>query len=164
MHFPVEIAEQKNPETVRRGQSVAHVLLADADLASRLALKTILSTAGYHVSGAASAAEAIGKLDHGEYQLVLADLRIESDDAGPRLLAYARQKEFRPATALISAEMSETIFATCEDQSIHVSNDDVFHLLAGVASLISQRADRRAAVANKTGRLSIADQVFTQLN
>ena len=60
--------------------------------------------------------------------------------------------------------MSETIFATCEDQSIHVSNDDVFHLLAGVASLISQRADRRAAVANKTGRLSIADQVFTQLN
>jgi DNA-binding NtrC family response regulator len=149
MRFPVEIAVQKNPNAGKRGPSVAHVLLADADLASRLALKTILSTAGYAVSGAASAAEAIGKLDKGEYQLVLANLRTESDEAGPRLLAYARQKEFRPATALISAEMSETIFVTSEYQSIHVSNEDVFDLLEGVASLISQRAGQRAAIANK---------------
>ena len=83
-------------------------MLADTALASRLALKTILSAAGYAVSGAATAAEAIGKLDEGEYQLVLADLRAESDEAGPRLLAYARQKEFRPATALIASDISET--------------------------------------------------------
>jgi CheY-like chemotaxis protein len=161
MRFPVEIAGAEHQTSVRCRTRVARLLLADADLASRLALKTILSTAGYAVSCAASAAEAIGKLDEGEYQLVLADLRTESDDAGPRLLAYARQKEFRPATALISADMSETLFATCEDQSIHVSNEDVFHLLAGVASLISQRADRRAALANKISRPVITPQVFS---
>src|SRR5271166_1649118 len=98
-----------DPKLVRpRKRKVARVLLADTGLASRLTLKTILSTAGYAVSGAATAAEAIGKLDEGEYQLVLADLRAESDEAGPRLLAYARQKEFHPATALISSDMCET--------------------------------------------------------
>src|SRR5580692_3310219 len=94
MRFPVEtvLTEESGPK--RRRQRVARVLLADTALASRLALKSILSTAGYAVSGAATAAEAIGKLDEGEYQLVLADLRMESEDAGPRLLAYARQRSF----------------------------------------------------------------------
>ena len=82
---------------------VARILLADADLASRLTLKTLLSTAGYSVGCAASAAEATALLDVEEYQLVLADLRAESEEAGPRLLAFARQKDYRPATALLSS-------------------------------------------------------------
>ena len=40
----------------RRQPRVARILLADADLASRLALKTLLSTAGYAVDCAASTA------------------------------------------------------------------------------------------------------------
>ena len=91
-----------------RNRRVARVLLADAGLASRLTLKSILSTAGYAVSGVATAAEALGKLDTDEYQLVLADLRAESAEAGPQVLAYARQKEFRPATALLASDLSET--------------------------------------------------------
>lgn len=108
MRSPVETAVAENAPPKIPRKKVARVLLADTALASRLALKTILSAAGYAVSGAATAAEAIGKLDEGEYQLVLADLRAESDEAGPRLLAYARQKEFRPATALIASDISET--------------------------------------------------------
>src|SRR5437870_2715994 len=88
--------------------SVARILLADSDLASRLTLKSLLSTAGYAVDSAATASEAIGKLDTSEYQLVLADLKTESADAGATLLSYARQKEFSPATALISSDLSET--------------------------------------------------------
>ncbi len=124
---------------------VARVLLADAELASRLALKTILSVAGYAVSGAASAAEAMCQLDQSEFELVLADLRKESDDAGRSVLAYARQKDFRPATALIASKMSDTMVSTHKDQSIRISNEDVFHLLDRVAALISRRAGRRAA-------------------
>jgi CheY-like chemotaxis protein len=131
---------------VRRG--VARVLLADAGLASRLTLKSILSAAGYCVSGAASGAEAIGKLDEDEYQLVLADLRSESDDAGPRLLAYAKQKEFRPATALLSSDLRETSrsneFSVASDhRSVHISNEDISYLIGRVADLISRRAGRR---------------------
>jgi hypothetical protein len=78
---------------------------------------------------------------------VLADLRAESDDAGPRLLAYARQKEFRPATALIASDLCETGSLTREtgshNSAVHISNENVFHLLDRVAELISQRANRR---------------------
>lgn len=150
MRSPVEtaVADGQPPASLpmKRGRKVARVLLADADLASRLTLKTILSTAGYAVSGAATAAEAANKLDEGEYQLVLADLRSESDEAGPRLLAYARQKEFRPATALIASDLSETSAGDRNDAShsnVHISNENVCQLLDRVAELISQRADRR---------------------
>jgi len=129
---------------------VARVLLADSDLASRLAVKSILSAAGYAVSGAATSAEAIGKLDESEYQLVLADLRTESDDAGPGLLAYARQKEFRPATALISADLLDSEPRSADaysdsdiDRQVKMSNEDVSYLLDRVAGLIGDRADRR---------------------
>lgn len=128
-------------------RKVAKVLLADSDLASRLTLKSLLAKAGYGVEGAASAAEAICKLDTHQFQLVLADLRTESEDAGPSLLAYARQKEYRPATALISSDLSELEPPKREhpasDAVISMSNEDVSNLLARVAELISLRADRR---------------------
>jgi CheY-like chemotaxis protein len=130
-----------------RKRNVAKVLLADTDLASRLTLKTLLATAGYAVDGAASGSEAIAHLDAQEYQLVLADLRTESAEAGPRLLAYARQKEFRPATALISSKMSEMeegAFESCSSDSVvRMSDANVSYLLARVAELIGDRADRR---------------------
>jgi CheY-like chemotaxis protein len=147
MPLPVATALAEDPAPKSRRKRVARVLLADTALASRLAIKTILSAAGYAVSGAATAAEAIGKLDEGEYQLVLADLRAESEEAGPRLLAYARQKDFRPATALIASDISETGRAArvCEshNSAVHISNENVYYLLDRVAALISRRADRR---------------------
>jgi CheY-like chemotaxis protein len=134
-------------------RKVARVLLADADPASRLAVKTILSKAGYAVSGAATAAEAVGKLDEHEYQLVLADLRSESADAGPRVLAYARQKEFRPATALIASDLSETGIRSAGDSAhsaVHISDENVSALIEGVAELISHRAGRRIGRSYRT--------------
>jgi CheY-like chemotaxis protein len=130
-----------------RNRRVARVLLADTGLASRLTLKSILSAAGYAVSGVATAAEALGKLDAHEYQLVLADLRAESEDAGPQVLAYARQKEFRPATALLASDLHETGGRTVPDHShqraVHISHENISYLLGSVAELISRRADRR---------------------
>ena len=130
-----------------RGTQEGPDFTADADLASRLALKTLLSTAGYAVDGAASAAEATARLDAAEYQLVLADLRAESEDAGPLLLAFARQKEYRPATALISSQLRSNEgckpAASATESMVTISDATVSHLLAGVADLIGNRADRR---------------------
>lgn len=135
-------------------QSVARVLLADDDLASRLTIKTILSTAGYAVDGAATASEAIGRLDENEYQLVLADLQSGHEDAGDRLLAYARQKDYRPATALISSRMSEleSGFEGERESVVSVADDNISHLLERVADLISHRADRRMLRATGAAR------------
>jgi CheY-like chemotaxis protein len=125
--------------------SVARVLLADDDLASRLTLKTILSTAGYQVDCAATASEAVGRLETGEYQLVLADLQTAPEDASGQLLSYARQKEYRPATARIVSQMSEVDPGDeGEDESVvRMADDNISDLLELVADLISHRADRR---------------------
>jgi CheY-like chemotaxis protein len=147
MRSPVQTAPAEPLVERKRKRRVARVLLADTGLASRLTLKSILSTAGYAVSGAATGAEAVSKLDEREYQLVLADLRSESEEAGPRLLAYARQKDFHPATALIASDISETDTSAREgssgDREVRISNDNVSYLLDRVAELIGQRAERR---------------------
>jgi CheY-like chemotaxis protein len=147
MPFPIATATMGYGGLAAECPPVARVLLADADVSSRLALKSILSTAGYAVSGAATASEAIDKLDEGEYQLVLADLRSESEEAGPRLLAYARQKEFRPATALLASDLSETDDASTNGgphcHAVHFSDENVYYLLDRVAELIGERVERR---------------------
>jgi CheY-like chemotaxis protein len=128
-------------------RNVARVLLADSDLASRLTLKSLLSTAGYAVDCAATSGEALAQLDSDEYQLVLADLRSESEESGSRLLAYARQKDFHPATALLISDLSEMEPTLMERQApesvVRMSDDNVSYLLGRVADLISERADRR---------------------
>jgi len=137
----------ERPAAMPVRRNVARVLLADSDYASRLTLKTLLATAGYLVDGAATSGEAMSKLDSDEYQLVLADLRSESAESGTRVLAYARQKEFRPATALLSSKLSEMWASAADfstsDSLVQMSDENVSFLLAKVAELISERADRR---------------------
>ena len=77
-------------------------LLVDDDPTSRLTLQTVLEASGYHVDSAASAAEAVGKLDEQEYQLVLSDLQMESPEAGLKVLAHARMMDYKPATAIVT--------------------------------------------------------------
>src|SRR6516165_180839 len=81
---------------------MARVLLVDDDPTSRLTLQTVLQAGGYHVDAAASAAEAVGKLEEQEYQLVLSDLQMESPEAGLKVLAHARNMDYKPATALLT--------------------------------------------------------------
>src|SRR5689334_24906319 len=81
---------------------LARVLLVDDDPASRLTLKTVLEAGGYAVDAAASAAEAVGKLEEREYELVLSDLQMESPEAGLKVLAHARMMEYKPAMALVT--------------------------------------------------------------
>src|ERR1700689_3347605 len=81
---------------------LARVLLVDDDPTSRLTLKTVLEAGGYHVDSAASAAEAVGKLDEGEYELVLSGLQLESPEAGLQVIAHARMMMYKPATAILT--------------------------------------------------------------
>lgn len=87
-----------------------------------------------------------------EYQLVLADLQSGAEDAGGRLLTYARQRYYRPATALISSRMSELSPGIEGEQEsvVSIADDNISHLLERVADLISHRADRRMLRAMRT--------------
>jgi len=140
----------------RRNLDLARVLLVDDELASRLTLQTLLEAGGYSVDVAASAAEALGKLDEQEYELVLSDLRREGPETGPKLLAYARVKSYKPATALVTAYQDSTTGNPVEHQELAIQAEDVVNLLSKVAYLIGLRATRRAGRALRAMKLQPA--------
>jgi CheY-like chemotaxis protein len=126
---------------------LARVLLVDDELAPRLTLQTILEAAGYNVDVAASAAEAFHKLDEGEYELVLSDAEMESPASGLGVLSYARVKEYKPATALVTTAYHEPRarrFPARDEQQVSINSENVSTLLGKVADLIGFRALRRA--------------------
>lgn len=121
--------------------TVARVLLVDDDPTARLTLQTVLEAGGYCVDSAASAAEAVGKMDRSEYELVLSDLQMESPKAGLRVLAHARMMEYQPATALVQAYHQHRV--SSRDRDVLIEPQDVPALLTKVADLIGERATRR---------------------
>jgi CheY-like chemotaxis protein len=122
---------------------LARVLLVDDDPTSRLTLKTVLEAGGYNVDAAASAAEAVGKLDDGEYELVLSDLEMESPEAGLKVIAHARMMDYKPATALITTYQNAKPDHARKSNSLLIKPEDIPGLLGKVAELIGQRASHR---------------------
>ena len=125
-----------------RSLGLARVLLAHGDLAPRLTLQTILQAGGYAVDVAATAAEALAKLDEGQYELVLSDVAIGSSRGGLDVLAYARVKDYRPATALITSDQPAYKPATGRHE-VAIYTENLPNLLEKVAELIGMRASRR---------------------
>jgi CheY-like chemotaxis protein len=135
--------EKTISQTEDRALDLAPVLLVDDDVASRLTLQTLLRAGGYNVDVASSAAEAIEKLDNGQYVLVLSDLGFESSEEDRNVLAYARCKEYRPATAAVTAYHGSKPLPHSRETDVVVETEDVPKLLAKVADLIGLRAMRR---------------------
>ena len=133
------------PRPPRRNLDLARVLLVDDNLTARLTLQTVLEAGGYQVDAAASAAEAVGKLDKRTYELVLTDLRMESPEAGLKVLAHARMMDYKPATALVTSYQDSRTRPSARrgDGTFLIEPEDLPELLSRVADLISERATRR---------------------
>lgn len=130
-----------------RALELARVLLMHGDLAPRLTIQTILQASGYAVDAAATPAEALAKLDEGEYDLVLSDGEGGSDAAGRNLLAYARVKDYRPATAFITSGQTKAKGRYQRAVSeVAIYTENLPALLGDVAELIGVRASRRHRV------------------
>jgi CheY-like chemotaxis protein len=126
----------------RRTLGLARVLLVQGDLTPRLALQTILEAGGYTVDVAATPAEALTKMDERQYELVLSDAQFGASEAGRNVLAYARVKSYRPATALITSSDSD-FRPLRRRQHVSVYTENLPVLLGKVAELIGVRAMRR---------------------
>jgi CheY-like chemotaxis protein len=136
---------QKTYNSLRVGRQaldLARVLLLHRELASRLALQTILQAGGYAVDVAGTPAEAISKLDEGQYELVLSNSDFGSEMAGRNVLAYARVKDYRPATAMVTS-YEDGRGRPKPGQQVSICTEDLPNLLAEVAELIGVRASRR---------------------
>jgi DNA-binding response OmpR family regulator len=79
------------------------ILLVDDEVAVLLTLKAVLEINGFDVDTAASGREGKLKLRSNEYDMVISDMRMESDQAGAAVIAAARSASYRPAVALLTA-------------------------------------------------------------
>lgn len=135
------------PKVKRAELELARVLLVHGELAPRLALQTILQAGGYSVDAAASPAEALSKLDEGKYDLVLTDSELGSETDSRNLLAYARVKDYHPATAVItSCHETPKPQPTPETHEMSIYAENLPLLLGKIADLIGVRAIRKQAL------------------
>jgi DNA-binding response OmpR family regulator len=80
------------------------ILLVDDELAILLTLKAILEINGFEVDTAASAKEGIARLSAGNsYQMVITDMRMETETAGYDVIREAKKQEYDPAVAILTA-------------------------------------------------------------
>ena len=79
------------------------ILLVDDELAILLTLKAILEINGFEVETAASAKEGKGKLAGGNYQMVITDMRMETETAGYDVIREAKKQDYDPAVAILTA-------------------------------------------------------------
>jgi DNA-binding response OmpR family regulator len=79
------------------------ILLVDDEVAVLLTLKAVLEISGFEVDTAASAKEGRSKLHTHEYQMVITDMRMESEASGLEVIEAARAASYHPAVALLTA-------------------------------------------------------------
>jgi len=131
------------------------ILLVDDDLAVLLTLKAVLELQGFEVETAGSAAEAFARMESGVYQMVISDLRMETEEAGLEVIRTARRQAYDPATALLTAyppasENSDGQRRDGEDwtgensDSLLIKPLGTRDLLRQVEALLIRHADRQA--------------------
>jgi DNA-binding response OmpR family regulator len=133
------------------------ILLADDELAILLTLKAILEMNGFEVETAASAKEAEQKLAAGHFEMVITDMRMETETAGYDVIRAARKQSYDPATAILTAYPSlGTDWKNHGAQSLLVKPVNTHDLLRQIEALLvthqdhKSNADRKTAITEKT--------------
>ena len=79
------------------------ILLVDDEVAVLLTMKAVLEISGFDVDTAASAREGKSRLKARTYDMVITDMRMESEEAGREVIVAARTAPYHPAVALLTA-------------------------------------------------------------
>jgi ActR/RegA family two-component response regulator len=122
------------------------LLLVDDDLAVLLTLKAVLEFHGFEVETAASTREALVRLESSTYQMVISDLRMETEDAGLKVILAARLQSYDPATALLTAyPPSGEHWQKEHSESLLIKPVGTNDLLRQVEALLVRHEDARQA-------------------
>ena len=79
------------------------VLLVDDEVPVLLTMKAVLEISGFDVDTATSAREGKLRIKKNEYQMIITDMRMESDASGQEVIQAARTAPYHPAVALLTA-------------------------------------------------------------
>ena len=135
------------------------ILLVDDDATVLLTLKAVLELNHFDVQTASSAAQGIEKLISGEYDMVITDSRMETDDAGFHVIRAARQQRYNPATALLTAYPPRNMDGKNNNsQSVLVKPIGTHDLLRQIEALLVQHQDEKQSRA----RLAHYDALSSQ--
>ncbi len=124
------------------------VLLVDDEVTILLTMKAVLEMNGFDVETATSAREARSKIRLNEYQMVMTDMRMESDAAGREVIQAARTAAYHPAVALLTAFP--------EDDWSEMGADQMLVKPMQTAILVEQIEELLVTHAAKLARLSSA--------
>lgn len=130
------------------------ILLVDDEPAILLTLKAILEMNGFNVVTAASSAEAKLRLQADSYHLVITDMKMESDTSGFDVVRFARQQQYRPAVAILTAYPN--LGSDWKEQgaeSIWIKPVNMPELLEGIKALLARQTDK-----NRRGETSIVSK------
>jgi DNA-binding NtrC family response regulator len=94
------------------------ILLVDDELAILLTLKAILEMHHFEVETASSAKEGSKKLAQGAYDMVITDMRMETETAGYDVIHSAKQQSYDPAVAILTAYPS-TVLSDWQSKGAH---------------------------------------------
>jgi DNA-binding response OmpR family regulator len=120
------------------------ILLADDEIAILLTLKAILEIHGFDVETAASAGEAIAKLQTGNYHMVITDMKMEHEKSGYEVIRAARSTEYDPAVAILTAfPMLGSEWKSEGAQSMLVKPMNTEDLLRQIEALLVQHEDQK---------------------
>jgi DNA-binding response OmpR family regulator len=140
------------------------ILLVDDELAILLTLKAILEINGFEVETASSAKEAKGKLSSGAYNMIITDMRMETETAGYEVIREAKKQDYDPAVAILTAfPLLGSDWKEEGADSMLVKPMNTNDLLRQIEALLvsheDKRQDRQAAgaVAKKKSASRVAD-------
>ncbi len=94
---------ERSLKTLEKNGMKRRVLLVDDEVAVLLTMKAVLEISGFEVETAASAKDGKLSLKKKVYDMVITDMRMESDEAGREVIVAARTAPYHPAVALLTA-------------------------------------------------------------
>jgi DNA-binding response OmpR family regulator len=120
------------------------ILLADDELAILLTLKAILEIHGFEVETAASAEEAIAKMQIDSYHMVITDMKMEHEKSGYDVIRAAKETVYNPAVAILTAfPMLSSEWKKEGAQSMLVKPMNTDDLLRQIDALLIQHEDQK---------------------
>lgn len=126
------------------------ILLVDDEVTVLLTMKAVLELSGFEVETAASAKEARSKIRTHEYQMIITDMRMESDAAGREVIQAARNAPYHPAIALLTAYPEDDFGDVTADQVL-VKARQTAMLLADIEALLASHAAKLQRLALAAG-------------
>ena len=129
------------------------ILLVDDELALLLTLKAVLEINGFEVETAISAKEGIAKVKAAAYDMVITDMKMETEHSGYDVVRAAKKLEVKPATAILTAyPMLGTDWKQEGAQSMLVKPMNTDDLLRQIEVLLIQHADSKAKAAKAAAK------------